>query len=146
MMNKLLGSFFVLVLVAAALAAGYYWGSSRAVQTVAAPEHTETHDAAPGGKGSRILYYRNAMGLPDTSPVPKKDAMGMDYVPVYAGDETPAGQVRISSGGLQKLGVRTAAVQVRAFPQTLRFVGTLQVDERRESTVNAKFEGWITDV
>ena len=31
----------------------------------------------------RILYYRNPMGLPDTSPVPKKDSMGMDYLPVY---------------------------------------------------------------
>jgi Cu(I)/Ag(I) efflux system membrane fusion protein len=29
--------------------------------------------------GSRkILYYRNPMGLPDISKVPKKDAMGMD--------------------------------------------------------------------
>ncbi|CAK0761170.1 membrane fusion protein, copper/silver efflux system [Azospirillaceae bacterium] len=36
----------------------------------------------------KILYYRNPMGLPDTSPVPKKDTMGMDYVPVYA-DEAP---------------------------------------------------------
>ena len=27
-----------------------------------------------------IRYYRNPMGLPDTSPVPKKDSMGMDYV------------------------------------------------------------------
>ena len=30
-----------------------------------------------------ILYYRNPMGMPDTSPVPKKDSMGMDYIPVY---------------------------------------------------------------
>ena len=34
----------------------------------------------PGEK--RILFYRNPMGLPDTSPVPKKDSMGMDYRPV----------------------------------------------------------------
>jgi Cu(I)/Ag(I) efflux system membrane fusion protein len=34
-------------------------------------------------KGLKILYYRNPMGLPDTSPVPKKDSMGMDYIPVY---------------------------------------------------------------
>ena len=27
------------------------------------------------------------MGLPDTSPVPKKDSMGMDYIPVYADDK-----------------------------------------------------------
>jgi Cu(I)/Ag(I) efflux system membrane fusion protein len=38
--------------------------------------------AEKSGKG-RILYYRNLMGLPDTSKVPKKDSMGMDYIPVY---------------------------------------------------------------
>jgi Cu(I)/Ag(I) efflux system membrane fusion protein len=31
----------------------------------------------------KILYYRNPMGLADTSPVPKQDSMGMDYIPVY---------------------------------------------------------------
>src|SRR3546814_3275335 len=35
----------------------------------------------------RVLYYRNPMGLPDTSPVPKKDLMGMDYIPVYEGED-----------------------------------------------------------
>src|SRR5258705_6519969 len=33
---------------------------------------------AKGGDRGRILYYRNPMGLPDTSPTPKKDSMGMD--------------------------------------------------------------------
>lgn len=32
---------------------------------------------------SHLLYYRNPMGAPDISPVPKKDEMGMDYLPVY---------------------------------------------------------------
>ncbi len=32
----------------------------------------------------RILYYRDPMGLPATSPVSKKDSMGMDYIPVYS--------------------------------------------------------------
>ncbi len=36
----------------------------------------------------KILYYRNPMGLADTSDVPKQDSMGMDYIPVYA--EEPA--------------------------------------------------------
>ncbi len=40
---------------------------------------------APENKG-RILYYKNPMGEPDTSPVPKKDSMGMDYIPVYESD------------------------------------------------------------
>ena len=37
-------------------------------------------EASSGPK--RVRYYRNPMGLPDTSPVPKKDSMGMDYMPV----------------------------------------------------------------
>ena len=49
------------------------------------------------------------MGLPDTSPVPKKDPMGMDYIPVYEGEEPPAkaGTVKISLDKVQLLGVRT---------------------------------------
>src|ERR1700755_3566701 len=44
-------------------------------------------DAAPTGKpadacSGKARFYRNPMGLPDTSPVPRKDSMGMDYVPV----------------------------------------------------------------
>src|SRR3974377_230296 len=46
-----------------------------------------------GQRGERkILYYRNPMGLPDTSPVPKKDSMGMDYIAVYEGDEPNDGK------------------------------------------------------
>ncbi len=97
-----------------------------------------------GGAKREILYYRNAMGLPDTSPVPKKDAMGMDYVPVYAGEDTESGHVTVSADRLQKLGVRTQLAILRPLSRTLRLVGTVQINERLESTVNAKFEGWIT--
>src|SRR3974390_3871311 len=46
-----------------------------------------------GQEGKRkILYYRNPMGLPDTSPVPKKDSMGMDYIAIYEGDEPNDGK------------------------------------------------------
>ena len=38
---------------------------------------------AAEASGPKVLYYRNPMGLPDTSPVPKKDSMGMDYLPVF---------------------------------------------------------------
>jgi CopA family copper-resistance protein len=45
--------------------------------------------AASGGKKT-ILYYRDPMGGSDTSPVPKTDSMGMDYLPVYASDADAA--------------------------------------------------------
>jgi Cu(I)/Ag(I) efflux system membrane fusion protein len=35
------------------------------------------------------LFYRNTMNPTVTSPVPAKDTMGMDYVPVYVEDEKP---------------------------------------------------------
>jgi len=101
----------------------------------------------PGPAHDRmVLYYRNPMGLPDTSPVPKKDEMGMDYVPVYAGEETEPGRVRVAPDKLQKLGVRTATAGRRVLLRTLHIAGTLQVDERRQWTVSPKFEGWITEL
>ena len=102
--------------------------------------------AAPATRERQVLYYRNPMGLPDTSPVPKKDAMGMDYVPVYAGEEAEAGRVHIGADKLQKLGVRTEMATRRVLSRTLRIVGTVQIDERRQWTVSPKFEGWITEL
>jgi Cu(I)/Ag(I) efflux system membrane fusion protein len=100
--------------------------------------------AAPGGE-RKILYYRNPMGLPDTSPVPKKDSMGMDYIPVYAdeGSGTVPGTVTISPERVQMLGVRTEAASLRPITHTVRAVGTVAADERRIGVVNPKFEGWI---
>lgn len=37
----------------------------------------------------KVLLYRNPMNPAITSPVPAKDEMGMDYVPVYAEDSSP---------------------------------------------------------
>jgi membrane fusion protein, copper/silver efflux system len=101
----------------------------------------------PESGDHRILYYRNPMGLPDTSPTPKKDAMGMDYLPVYADEAArgdPPGTVRISPGRLQTLGVRTEAVEMRpASARTIRATGILQFDERHLATVTTKVPGWI---
>src|SRR6516225_3118318 len=101
---------------------------------------------APMAGGPRkILYYRNPMGLPDTSPVPKKDTMGMDYIPVYADEGSGAvpGTVTISPERIQMLGVRTEAVTRRGMAHIVRAVGTVAADERRIGVVNPKFEGWI---
>jgi len=100
-----------------------------------------------GGSDHRVLYYRNPMGLPDTSPKPKKDSMGMDYLPVYADEGAqadPPGTVRITPGRLQTLGVRTDAAEMRpATARGVRATGTLQFDERSLVTVTTKVPGWI---
>jgi membrane fusion protein, copper/silver efflux system len=99
--------------------------------------------AGPAARG-KILYYRNPMGLPDTSPVPKKDSMGMDYVPVYAGDEPEdSGTIKVSVAKVQRLGVRTEAAALRPLVRTIRATGSIQPDERRLSVFSTRFEGWI---
>jgi membrane fusion protein, copper/silver efflux system len=110
----------------------------------ATPPRPPASTAAPSGD-RKILYYRNPMGLPDTSPVPKKDTMGMNYIPVYADEGSGAvpGTVTISPERIQMLGVRTGAATLRPMAHNVRAVGTVAADERRIGVVNPKFEGWI---
>jgi Cu(I)/Ag(I) efflux system membrane fusion protein len=83
------------------------------------------------------------MGLPDTSPVPKQDSMGMDYVPVYEGEEIAQGQININSDKVQKLGVKSEAAALRELASTLRVTGRVEINERHTYAISPKFEGWV---
>ena len=151
-MNRTLSILFAGGLVAVSLAAGYWWGVSETThppQSVISPVgsatsgHTQEAPKSGGADKARILYYRNPMGLADTSATPKKDSMGMDYTPVYEGEEPQGPGVKISLDRVQKLGVRTEAAALRVVSHTVRALGTIQVDERAQRTVSPRFEGWI---
>lgn len=101
--------------------------------------------AKPAARARRILYYRNPMGLPDTSPVPKKDSMGMDYVPVYEGEDE-GGVVTVSPAKVQRTGVRTAAVERRVVSQPVRVPGTVALDERRVTVVATRSDAYVDHV
>lgn len=118
-----------------AVGAGGYWLGTR-TQPVAA-------STVKADNSNKILYYRNPMGLPDTSPVPKKDAMGMDYVPVFESGQGESGQLTISLEKVQKLGVKSEKVALRVLNKTLRASGRIEIDERRSYTIAPKFEGWV---
>lgn len=107
------------------------------------PEGAE--QAAKADKG-RILYYRNPMGLPDASPVPKKDAMGMDYIPVHEGEGGEEGGVKLSPGRIQRSGVRSQPVSRLAIAQPIRVPGTVQLDERRVSVVAMRADVFVQEV
>jgi len=102
--------------------------------------------APPSGATRKIRYYRNPMGLPDTSPVPKKDSMGMDYIAVFEGDDTDDGTVKLSPGKLQKTGVRSEPVERRTLSTPLHAPGVIALDERRVSVVALRFEGFIDSI
>lgn len=129
--------------IALAAAVGIGWWAGRAF----APEspNTGAHVAGTAPAERKILYYRNPMGLADTSPVPKQDSMGMDYIPVYAGEEpesTP-GTVVISPEKVQLLGVRTEVAARETLSNAVRASASVQVDETRQFAVAPRFEGWI---
>jgi Cu(I)/Ag(I) efflux system membrane fusion protein len=103
--------------------------------------------AQTAAESRKIIYYRNPMGLADTSPVPKKDWMGMDYIPVYEGEEQDDGKsVRVSLDKIQRSGVRTETVAMRTIVRPVRAVGTVEHDEARITVVAMRSEGFVEDL
>lgn len=112
-----------------------------------APEEAPTEAKPAEAKAERkIKYYRNPMGLPDTSPAPKKDSMGMDYIPVYEGEDTDDGSVKLSPGKIQRTGAKSAPVVRQAIRSIIRAPGVVKEDERRVSVVALRFEGFVESV
>jgi len=105
------------------------------------PASQSTAETAP----RRILYYRNPMGLADISSTPKKDSMGMDYVPVYEGDDRGS-TVSVSTGKLQRTGVRFDTAVLRSLSLPVHAPGTLNEDERLTSVVSLRSEAFVESV
>ncbi len=78
MKTKLLLSVVVALLLGGA---GGYWFATQNV-----PQETAPQSSGQSGE-KKVLFYRNPMNPAITSPVPAKDEMGMDYIPVYEEDE-----------------------------------------------------------
>ena len=126
--------------------AGKDYLAVRASEDVSFEENSPEPMTAKSGDRGKIRYYRNPMGLPDTSPTPKKDSMGMDYIPVYESEQDDASSVKLSAGKLQKTGVRTEVAEQHTLSTIVRAPGTIQEDERRKSVVSLRFEGFIDSV
>ncbi len=109
-----------------------------------------SHGAPPlregRNQGRKVLYYRNPMGHPDTSPVPKKDSMGMDYIPVYAEEESGSSSVNVTPEKIQRTGVRTEIVQKRPVTRSLRGAGTVRHDESRLWIVTVRSDGYVEEL
>ncbi|MGA7743766.1 MAG: efflux RND transporter periplasmic adaptor subunit [Polyangia bacterium] len=103
--------------------------------------------AKPGAR--KIALYRSPMDPKQTSPVPRKDEMGMDYVPVYD-DELAGGTpvqglatVSIDPARQQLIGLRTVAVTKGSVAATWRAPARVQVDPKRVRQTNVKVEGFV---
>jgi|CXWL01.1.fsa_nt_gi RND family efflux transporter MFP subunit len=119
------------------------------VEPAAAPAAAPT----AGEPGERqVAFYRSPMDPAITSPVPAKDEMGMEFVPVYA-DELTGGQapsavegraaVELAAPAQERLGVAIAVAATQRLSRTIRAVGAVTPDERRLYRVQSKISGWV---
>lgn len=88
---------------------------------------SKTEQKTEQGKSKKILFYRNPMNPAVTSPVPMKDSMGMDYVPVYE-EETAEGGIYISPEKQQLIGVKKEKVEKRKISGQILTVGRVAYD------------------
>ena len=106
--------------------------------------------AAPPAGEREVLFYRNPMDPTVTSPVPTKDEMGMEYLPVYADEAAaaaaPSGAVRIDPSVIQNMNVQTAPAELADLRHEIRTVGYLEYDQERMVTVTTKFSGFVEKV
>ncbi|MES0383240.1 MAG: efflux RND transporter periplasmic adaptor subunit [Hyphomicrobium sp.] len=118
------------------------WAALTSGDGPGAADNGKTSAGAP--KERKVLYYRNPMGLAETSPVPKKDWMGMDFIPVYEGEEADDGStVKISLDRVQRSGVRTQLAQKRRLVRPVRAPGVAKHDERSMHAVTLRADGFI---
>ncbi len=98
----------------------------------------------------KLLFYRSPMDPKQTSPTPRKDEMGMDYLPVYSdemSDNAPAvaglAAIDIDPSRQQLIGLSTAEAKLAKVGGAWRTVGRVVVDETRVHHVNLKVAGFV---
>ena len=72
--------------------------------------------------------------------------MGMDYIPVYEGEDSDDGSVKLSPGKIQRTGVKSEPASRRVIRTLVRAPGTIQLDERRISVISMRAESWVQKV
>jgi membrane fusion protein, copper/silver efflux system len=97
----------------------------------------------------RVSFYRSPMDPKQTSPVPRKDEMGMDYIAVHEDELAGAGAidglatVHIDPARQQLIGLRTAAVVQSSIGTSWLTVGHVAIDETGVRHVNVKVDGFV---
>lgn len=81
-----------------------------------------------------------SMPMPEKSQASKQQ-VAQPAVPDNANQETP--QVEITPEQQQLIGVKTVKVAYKPVMRTIRTVGRVETDERKQTTINTKVEGWI---
>ncbi|HEY3296075.1 MAG TPA: efflux RND transporter periplasmic adaptor subunit [bacterium] len=101
----------------------------------------------------KVAYYRSPMDPKITSPVPRKDDMGMDYIAVYEDELNTDGntisdraEVSIDPARQQLIGLKTAPAVQSDIRGGWSTVGQVQADPTRVARINVKVSGYVERV
>ena len=112
-------------------------------------EKPKAESAPPPAAEKKLLFYRSPMDPKQTSKAPRKDEMGMDYLPVYESDlggpsaVSGLANVEIDAARQQLIGLKTAEVTEGPVGGAWRTVGRVAIDETRVRHVNLKVPGFV---
>jgi len=127
-------------LLLAGAAAGYWWAHKST-----ADESTPAA-GGPSGQG-RVQYWYDPMAPGQHFDKPGKSPfMDMQLVPRYANEAEGASTVRVSPALMQSLGIRLGKVERVSLPTRLHAVGSVTFDERLLQLVQARVDGYITQL
>jgi membrane fusion protein, copper/silver efflux system len=129
------------------------WADTLLVRLHSVPASASAHSTAEmpsmptnspsAGHQRKILYWRAPMDPNYISNKPGKSPMGMDLIPVYEGEGSEQGGIRVDPSFLQNFGIRTATAERGSIPVDIRTVGVLDYNDKNLTQVNTKYEGWI---
>lgn len=106
---------------------------------------SQSDTTRPSGE-KEILYWVAPMDANYRRDKPGKSPMGMDLIPVYAGEEPgleSEDALQISAATANNIGVRTALATVSDLNHEIDTVGFVTIDETRTSHVHVRTSGWI---
>ena len=97
------------------------------------------------GAEKEILYWVAPMDPNYRRDKPGQSPMGMDLIPVYAGNESGGddSDVVISPAVVNNLGVRTAVAKHQDLERRIDTVGYVSFDESKISHIHLRTDGWV---
>jgi len=101
---------------------------------------------AMAGDEKEILYWVAPMDPNYRRDKPGKSPMGMDLVPVYAGEDSAGNVISIKPEVVQNLGIRTAQAERTRLWRGIDTVGYVGYDESNVSHIHLRTEGWIENL
>lgn len=128
-------------------ALGYWVAHSRMEPDTLFPAGAGEDAANPGRDEPKILYWHDPMVPGQRFDKPGKSPfMDMQLVPVYANEAGGGAAVRVSSNVTQNLGIRVGKVERTVLRPRLDAVGSVAFDERLLELVQARVDGYVTNL